>query len=401
MTVTSSANAAPVLPAKLQAILEQDTPRFSTSEMQRRRSAVAQAMAAKGVDHIVVYGADRSGGGVQWLTGWPVTTEAAVVLTPGRRDAMYIHYFNHIPLARQIAKDADVDWGGEGKAIEPAIAELKRRGAKADRVGIIGPLGYAAHAALSAAFGRIADLNPNYIRMRMIKSEEELDWLRIGAYLSDLAIVALRSQARPGVNEIELGDIVERSYTKLGGTNRIHYFGVTPMSNPSCCVPKQYPSTRKLQSGDVFFTEISANFWDYSGQVLRSFAIDAQPTPLYRELHQVAEEAYAAVSAVLRPGATPQDVVAAAGVIERAGFTTCDDLVHGYGGGYLPPVLGSQSRPAGPLPAIAFEAGMTVVVQPNIITKDQRAGVQLGDLLHITATGVEPLHQVPREFYRI
>jgi Xaa-Pro aminopeptidase len=401
MTMTSSANGAPVLAPNLQAILEQDVPRFSAAEMQRRRRAIEQAMAAKGVDHLVVYGADRSGGGVQWLTGWPVTTEAAIVVTPSRRDAMYIHYFNHIPLARQLARDADVDWGGEGKAIEPAIAELKRRGARADRVGIIGPVGYAAHAALSAAFGAIADLNPNYIRMRMIKSEEELDWLRIGAHFSDLAVVALRSHAKPGVSEIELGDIVERSYMTLGGTNRIHYFGVTPMDNPDCCVPRQYPLTRKLRSGDILFAEISANFWDYSGQVLRSFTIDAEPTPLYRELYAVAEEAYAAVSAVLRPGATPQDVVAAASVIEKAGFTTCDDLVHGYGGGYLPPVLGSQSRPAGPLPAMTFEAGMTVVVQPNVITRDQRAGVQLGELMRITDAGAEPLHQVPREFYRL
>jgi Xaa-Pro aminopeptidase len=156
-----------------------------------------------------------------------------------------------------------------------------------------------------------------------------------------------------------------------------------------------------VQSGDVFFTEISANFWEYSGQVLRTFAVDAEPTPLYRELHAAAEEAFAAVTAVLRSGATAQDVVAASGVIEKAGFTTCDDLVHGYGGGYLPPVLGSQSRPAGPLPKLTFEAGMTVVVQPNVITRDQRAGVQLGELLLVTDTGAESLHQVPREFYRV
>jgi Xaa-Pro aminopeptidase len=401
MTGMSSFTDKPTLAPKLQSLLGQEIPRFSGVEMQRRRRAIEQAMARKGVDHLLIYGADRSGGGVQWLTGWPVTTEAAAVVTPGRRDAMYIHYFNHIPLARQIAMDADVDWGGAGKAIEPAIAELKRRGAKLNRVGIVGPLGYAAHAALSAAFGTVADLNADYIRMRMIKSDEELDWLRIGAYFSDLAIGALRAQLKPGLSEFELGDIVERAYMTLGGTSRIHYMGVTPMSDPDCCVPKQYPSARKVQSGDVFFTEISANFWEYSGQVLRTFAVDAEPTPLYRELHAVAEEVFASVAAVIRPGATPQDVVAAAGAIEKAGFTTCDDLVHGYGGGYLPPVLGSQSRPAGPLPKFAFEAGMTVVVQPNIITRDQRAGVQLGELLRITDTGVESLHQVPREFFRV
>jgi len=36
------------------------------------------------------------------------------------------------------------------------------------------------------------------------------------------------------------------------------------------------------------FAEISAAFWDYPGQVLRSFAVAAEPTPLYAELHAVA-----------------------------------------------------------------------------------------------------------------
>ena len=35
-------------------------------------------------------------------------------------------------------------------------------------------------------------------------------------------------------------------------------------------------------------------------------------------------------------------------VIEDAGFTIYDDLMHGFGGGYFPPVLGSRSRPAAP-----------------------------------------------------
>ena len=89
------------------------------------------------------------------------------------------------------------------------------------------------------------------------------------------------------------------------------------------------------------------------------------------------------------------------GVIEKAGFTTCDDILHGYGGGYFPPVLGSRSRPAGKVPDLTLQAGMTVVVQPNVITKDQRAGVQVGELVHITEHGFERLHKAPRALFRV
>jgi Xaa-Pro aminopeptidase len=186
-----------------------------------------------------------------------------------------------------------------------------------------------------------------------------------------------------------------------GGTTVIHYLGVTSMGAPNIEVPAQFPSTRRVETGDIVFAEIAAAFWDYPGQVLRSFAVQADPPPPYRALHDAADAAFDAIAAVLRAGATPADVIAAAQVIEDAGFTTCDDLLHGYGGGYLPPILGSASRPAGPVPEEPFKAGMTVVIQPNVVTRDHRAGVQTGELVLVTATGIERLHTMPRGFVRV
>ena len=149
------------------------------------------------------------------------------------------------------------------------------------------------------------------------------------------------------------------------------------------------------------FCEISGSFWDYPGQVLRTFTVAADPTPLYRDLYAAAEAAFDAIAAVLRPGTTPEQIIDVSGVIEKAGFTTNDDIVHGYGGGYFPPVLGSRSRPAGPIPDMTLEAGMTLVVQPNVITQDARAGVQVGELVHITEHGLERLHKAPRALFRV
>ena len=73
----------------------------------------------------------------------------------------------------------------------------------------------------------------------------------------------------------------------------------------------------------------------------------------------------------------------------------------GYGGGYLPPVLGSASRPAGPLPDFNFAAGMTVVIQPNVIAPGRNAGVQTGELVLVTETGIQRLHHAERGFLRV
>jgi Xaa-Pro aminopeptidase len=385
---------------RLRPILDAEYPRFSEAEMARRRRAVEELLADAGCEHLVFCGANRFGSAVQWLTGWPVTAEAVGVLSPGERDALFVQYHNHVPQARRLAPDADVAWGGQS-SIGAAIDELKKRGARADCLATIGPLSAEQHAALSAAFGKLTSLNKGYVRLRMIKSVEEIDWLHIGAHFSDLGMLALRDGLRVGLSERELGDLVERAYVAQGGTNVIHYFGVTPMHDPQLAVPAQFPSTRRVQAGDIVFAEIAAAFWDYPGQVLRSFAVGEEPTSLYRDLHAAADAAFDAIVAVLRDGTMPAQVIEAARVIEDAGFTTVDDLLHGYGGGYLPPILGSASRPAGPVPDEPVHAGMTVVIQPNVVTRDHKAGVQTGEMVLITQTGIERLHNVPRGFARI
>jgi Xaa-Pro aminopeptidase len=390
----------PLLPARLKPIVEAEYPRFSAAEMVRRRAAVETVLAEAECDHLVLYGANRAGSAVQWLTQWPVTVEAIGVLTPGERDALFVQWINHAPLAKRLASEAAVAWGGES-SIRAVIAVLEKRGARENRVGVIGPMGFSQHAALAARFGKIVDLNRAYVRLRRVKSPEELDWLRIGAWLSDRGMAGLRDGLAVGLTERALGDLIERAYMREGGTNVIHFIGTTSMHDPQRGAPAQFPSTRRVAKGDIVFAEISAAFWDHSGQVLRSFAVGEEPPPLYRALHAAADAAFDAVAAVLKAGATPAQVIDAAGVIEDAGFTIIDDLLHGYGGGYFPPILGSKSRPAGPIPEEPFETGMTVVVQPNVVTRDGKAGVQTGELLLITNAGVERLHSFPRGFARV
>lgn len=371
-------------------------PRFSDAEYARRRERIAEVMAKAGCDHALIVTVNRAGNATQWVTGWPGTVEALVVFKPGEKMTMFMEWYNHLPLATKIARDADVRWG-EHRGLELTIAELKRRGAK--RVGLIGPLPVAKYRELEENF-QVAALDAEYVKLRLIKSEEEIDWLRIGAALSDAGFAALLAGTKPGLTERELADIVERAYVPRGGTTMIHYIGVTSMANPHLFVPPQHPSPRKVQSGDVVFCELSAFWWDYAGQVLRTFTVDTEPPPLYRGLHATAEAAFDAVTRVVRHGTTMQEIIDAAGVIEDRGYTVCDDLMHGFGGGYFPPVLGTRSRPAGRLPDMTLQENMTVVVQPNVITKDRSAGVQVGELIRVTRTGFEPLHKTPRGFFR-
>src|SRR3970282_900345 len=116
-------------------------------------------------------GAGFRGGAVGWLNQWVCTTEAQLVLTPGEQDAMFVQYYNHLPLARTLCPDTDVRWGG-ASTIESAIGELVRRGAKPGRVGLLGQMPAGPYRALAAKFGDVKDMNRAYFRLRMKKSPE-------------------------------------------------------------------------------------------------------------------------------------------------------------------------------------------------------------------------------------
>ncbi len=381
-------------------ITNQAYPSFSTAEMRRRRDAIVAVMDQHDVQHLIVYGSERSGSGVQWLTEWPVTTEAAVLLTPNETDVLLVQHYNHLPNARRIARNADVRWGGPSTMT--TLADLiSARVTGGQRVGIIGPIGHRAHDRLAGSIGSPVSLDDAYLALRLIKSSEEVDRLRVAAAMSDRAVAALADQVRPGIDERELAAIVERAYLTDGGTNHIHYFAVTSMAAPEMCVPAQFQSTRVVEQGDILFCEISANFWGYAGQVLRSFTIADDPTPLFARLHLAADSAFDAILSVVRPGVHARELVEASSVIEEMGYTIFDDLVHGYGGGYLPPVLGTASRAHREIPDLTLEPGMALVVQPNVITTDEMAGVQTGQLIVVTENGYESLHHAPRGLLRI
>ena len=367
--------------------------------MERRRQDLLDLAAERGIERILLMGSHRNGTAVPWVTGWPVTREACAVVDRSRPDTLFVGFYNHVPQARELAPRARVEWVGPS-TVRSVLDELAGRGHGSRPLGIIGPHGPRFRDALVGAGIAVVDLDREYTRLRQIKSAEEVEWLRVGAALSDLGIAALAEGLHSGLTEWQLADLVERAYVPLGGTTHIHYFGVTPMRSPSRANPAQHPSGRQVAAGDAVSVELSAAFGGYAGQVLRTFVVESEPTPLYEELHEVAERALDAVLGVLRDGTTPEEVQEAASVIEAAGFTTIDDLLHGFGGGYLPPVLGSRSRDHDPGGAEVVRAGMTVVVQPNVVTTDHTAGVQCGELVHVTADGVERLHRAPRGLLR-
>jgi len=374
---------------------------FSIAEMRRRRAAFGRELERGGVSCALVYGANRSGSAVSWLSGWPVTREALLIVAPEEDDdVLLVSYFNHVPQARRNCA-VRVEWAG-GRAVATALDLLAARGRLPERIGVVGALPFDQYLLLAGQVSGVVNLNPGYTSLRLVKSAEEVAALRRGAALTDAAVTALAGALSPGTTDYQALSAAEYAYTAQGGLHHIHYLGITAMDEPAVSVPAQWPTGLVIRHRDVVTCEISAAAApEYAGQVLRTFTVGAPPTALYAELHAVADAAYDAVAAALVPGTRASDLAAAAvAVIGQAGFTAIDDLVHGFGGGYLPPVIPAPGRRMA-TPDFILTAGMTVVVQPNVVTRDGRAGVQTGELLLVTERGPERLHTFPRGLQRV
>lgn len=374
-------------------------PGFSEEELARRRASVRRAMEEAELSALLLYGTWAAHDEVQYLSDFAVSWEAALIFPLEGDPTLLVEFFNHLPNARAMARVDDVRWLG-ADAGETIAEDLGRRSLAEGRVGFAGPISLRRFEQIRKRLPKadLVDFSAQMIEMRLHKSAEELAFIRKGAAFCDLAIEALEREVQPGMVEHDLARIVQSAYLGRGGRNVIHFMGTTPMRKPSLPVPAQHQSNRRIEKGDVLITEISAHYHGYMGQIHRPFAIGEPPIDRYRRMYEVATEAFDRVCAVIRPGASTDEVLDQAEYIHEQGFTIQDSLLHGLNGGNWLPHLWTRRTTLPSSAPMTFEESMTIVVQPAIVTPDGAAGVQVGELLHVTAEGVERMHRYPMRF---
>ncbi len=392
--------------------------KFSAQEMARRWRLARDLMAQHNLTGLLVFGNSgvnrHNEANIFWLTNHLDLHHNYLIapLDESVEAALYTGLTNHVPNARQVSDIPIIEWGGYNPA-ETVAARLVATGMARGRLGLVGVnhkfgmgMPYQHYRALRDGVPglELVDVTLEFIRLRTIKSAEEIEWLRRAAEFTDRTIYALRDQVRPGMPEYALLGIVEGAYRAGGGQPHIAFLRSMAMDDPNGCLPAQNPGRRVIQQGDVIITEISASYWGYSGQIHRPIFVGAEPTKEWQRMFDTALEAYNRIAAVIKPGAAERDVIRAASIIGECGYTIYDDLIHGYGVDIHPPLIDRSCaaywpwRDDNPAPeGRRFEEGMAIVVQPNPITPDERMGLQLGALTVVTAAGVECLHRVPFE----
>lgn len=372
-------------------------PRFSDAEYSRRYNAIREAMMKENLAAILISGA-RGSSEIAYLSNYLAQSPCWLLFPQEGEATLFIHFFNHQPCAKAQSVIDDLRW--YGPAPMPTLAEeVRRRGLSKSRIGLVSmrAMAYGHVTELQRQFpeAEFIEFGPQFGRIRRLRSAEELVYLRKSGYLTDLACEALESQLRSGLTEQEVLSIVYGAYIKQGGDPGIHFIATTSMENPDRFVPWQRTTTRVLEKGGVVITELTVSYWGYSTQIHRPFAIGKEPAPIYRKLFDAAHQCYENVRQICKPGITSEQIVAATSVIEESGFSSYDSVFHGEAG--KSPELGTKSA-AHPLERWTLEENMVHIIQPNPITRDFKAGLQLGAAVLVTPRGGEPLHNYPFKF---
>jgi len=372
-------------------------PRFSQSEMAARHAKVQAIMEEANLQALLVYGSGRFASEVYWLTDWPGSREAYVLFQPDAPPVVLAQLYNHVPMARVMSVVDDVRWGGANSA-DAVVDLMKERRIEGARVGIVGGIPHTQYVRIRDGCPDLepAELGGKFRAVRAIKSEEEIERLRVASQLTDASMQALADGLRPGLREDELPALVEPVYLKAGGYAGIHFMTSMPMRAPNFPVPSQFQSSRVLEKGDCLITEISGAYWGYSGQIHRTYSLGEGPTPEWRKLHDAAVEGFDAIVETIKDGASTAEVEEAAEVIHRRGYTIYDDLLHGAS--QYPPIIQTRTTRRHGGGDTIFRENMVVVVQPNVITPDERMGLQFGETFVVRKDGCERLNAFPREW---
>lgn len=360
---------------------------FSQSEFERRKTKTLNLATEFGCGGVFVFGENRNGVGVTWLTGWG-TTRLAYLLLTSYQSILWILFHNHIAAAQRVVSGAEI------KDFDFTEIEMQIKKFTNAKIGTLGVVPQDFRDAAQKNGVELVPLDTEHIKLRLIKSKEEITALRKGAYATDCGAAAILAACRNEVTDWELLARARSSYTVIGARDHICYICISDMTMPDRDVPAQFPEGRVVKRGSVVTFEISAAVCpEYPGQLLRTIVI-GEPTQLFQELHEVADLVLAKMRSILKPGINAMDLVDASKEIEGSGFTTTDDLFHGLGSGYLPPIGTSVSRVPRHSPNIVLEPGMAIVLQPNVTTIDHQAGVQTGEMVIVTEDGFEDIHHV-------
>lgn len=222
---------------------------------------------------------------------------------------------------------------------------------------------------------RLADLGGAVEQQRVVKDEEEISFLRIGAEIADQALGELLESILVGRTERHLALELERRLVDHGADGPA--FATSVATGPNAGRRGHRPTDRRVEEGDFLSVCLGAVYRGYRCEIGRTFVIGTSPAEWQIELYDMVFAAQRAGRESLAPGAAYRDVDRAARqVLDSAGYTEGLPPLTGHGVG-----LEIHEDPQlAPAAMGKLDACVPVTVEPGVHLPG-RGGVRIDDTL--------------------
>ncbi|WP_037670781.1 aminopeptidase P family protein [Streptomyces griseus] len=222
---------------------------------------------------------------------------------------------------------------------------------------------------------RLADLGGAVEQLRVVKDEEEISCLRIGAEIADQALGELLESILVGRTERHLALELERRLVDHGADGPA--FPTSVATGPNSGRRGHRPTDRRVEEGDFLSVCLGATYRGYRCEIGRTFVIGTSPADWQIELYDLVFAAQRAGRESLAPGAAYRDVDhAARQVLDSAGFAAGLPELTGHGVG----LEIDEDPQLGPAAMGKLDACVPVTVEPGVHLPG-RGGVRIDDTL--------------------
>ena len=376
-------------------------PTFSAAEMERRLAALRARMAERRIDaclftsyHNINYFSDFLYTSFGRPFGLVVTHERQTTITPNVDGAQ--------PWRRTFGDNlVYTDWHRDNyfAAVKTLIPDGWRVGVEFDHISVESL--HKLQGALPAS--ELVDAGRPAMRMRMVKSDEEVAWIREGARIADIGGAAAVEAVAVGVPEYEVAMHATQAMVREIGRSQPHVELLDTWSWLQSGINSDGAhnpvTSRRIERGDIMVLNCFPMMAGYYAALERTlFAEECSDEHL--RLWKINVEVHEAGLALIRPGARCCDIAAELNAIyERYGLLENRTFGSGHSFGVLSHYYGREA-------GLELREDVETVLEPNmvlsmepmiVIPEDQpgAGGYREHDILVVTEDGAENITGFP------
>jgi len=362
---------------------------ITIEERQQRQERARQLMRENNLDAILMIG----GTSLVYFTNvrWWNSERLFAAVLPAKGDGFYVcPAFEEDRAREQIANgpggnNADVrTWQEDEDPYRLVAAGLKDRGISSGRIGIEERTTFVFSDGIVKASPqvRVASATPVTAGCRMIKTQHELDLMRLANQVTLEAYEAVYKSLQPGMSQYDFARLIEAAYSKLGFRGE-----ASVNTGEASGLPHGSAKPQIIREGTIVLIDDGCTVEGYQSDISRTFVL-GKPSDKMRKVFDIVHRAQSAALKQAKPGVEAQSVDAAARkVISDAGYGPdykyfTHRVGHGIGmDGHEWPYLVRGN-------AIALRPGMAFSDEPGIYIRGE-FGVRLEDDMYITENGAE------------